>query len=472
MSLLKSLNMSKSDGRALFEAYEKIVYDTDVNGSNRPKLKKSKSQRQREFLQARRKKWKKRKDSNHKAVSYEKRLEQHRIDAKKFVTKMGLGRSPLAIRCFKLMADADNHLSFPRFACHVWNWCTYDKVGLSHAAFVLYDSTNAGKLSEADLLKVLGKNYDLDNNYNPIASVDVRNSKDFNIQKAVKAIRAIASTLPGDPVFLKENEWHSYVKHHPLVLFPCFKVQEAFRECICGESFWRRMTHKRMKLQIRTGQIIDAEFVEHMIEKLGREVGMQRDFAKRKSQVQVGGKNSKGGNNKRRSSRSIVPADSDHSVGNDDDDTNSFITIKPSDICCVCKLRVLGYCSECIAVMKRSNASGDKNFKHKKERLLGAGNECCLAVKGVCGHLAHSSCMEAWLIECANDGGGNEDCPECFTPWTCSAREHKAGEKATAQLKNKVVKSISGVAKGKAAKKKKKKRGKYKGSAGDHPYLN
>jgi len=463
LSLLKSLNITPKDGRTLFEAYEKLVYATDSeHSSDVPKLKKSKSARLREMIAERRKKWKRKKNTKKKLDdSYEKRLEKHKIDSKKFANLLGLGHSELALRCFKLMADDGGHLTFPRFATHSWNWCTYDKVGLSHAAFVLYDSHSKGKLSEEDVLKVLSKTHDLDNNYNPIASVDVRNNKDYRVAHAVKGIRSIASTLPGEPVYLKEEEWHSYVKHHPLVLFPCFKVQEACREKICGEKFWARQTKRRYKMQIKTGQIIDADFVESMIEKLGREQGLQKGFhkVKRKRESDAG----------RKKKRVVVPGASDDIARKE-----SCVDVKTTDICCVCKLRILGYCSECITAMKRSNAIGDKNKNHKRERMLGAGNECCMSVVGKCGHLAHSSCMEAWLIECATSSGSAEDvdCPECFLPWTCVARERKAGEKATAQIKNKVIKSISGVAKGKGDNgKKKKNKHKFKGYPGEHPFL-
>ena len=48
---------------------------------------------------------------------------------------------------------------------------------------------------------------------------------------------------------------------------------------------------------------------------------------------------------------------------------------------------------------------GMRNRKgvHQKKRHAGEGEECCMAVEGSCGHLFHSTCVEAWLISCIQD---------------------------------------------------------------------
>ena len=65
-------------------------------------------------------------------------------------------------RCYEMLIDEERRITYTSFVCHVWNWLTFDKVGLATFAFNMYKSSNDGEeLSKDDLMKVLEGNYDL-----------------------------------------------------------------------------------------------------------------------------------------------------------------------------------------------------------------------------------------------------------------------------------------------------------------------
>ena len=77
------------------------------------------------------------------------------VDFAEFAEFFHLGKSKFTERCF-LMLDtgATGEINFPQFVLCCWNYCTYDRKGLTTFAFRLYDIRNKGEIEVGDLQRM------------------------------------------------------------------------------------------------------------------------------------------------------------------------------------------------------------------------------------------------------------------------------------------------------------------------------
>ena len=79
---------------------------------------------------------------------------------------------------------------------------------------------------------------------------------------------------------IDKDVFRDFTRRHPALLFPAFELQRVFRKHCLGESFWKKLTQKRVDLSngqfLSVGEIIEMLNREPLQRKLDREGGLEK----------------------------------------------------------------------------------------------------------------------------------------------------------------------------------------------------
>jgi Ca2+-binding EF-hand superfamily protein len=71
-----------------------------------------------------------------------------------------MARTAFAETAFLLMdADGSGEIDFKEFVCSLWNYCSFDEIGLFKFAFSLYDSDQSMYLEKAEIRQIVNQVY-------------------------------------------------------------------------------------------------------------------------------------------------------------------------------------------------------------------------------------------------------------------------------------------------------------------------
>ena len=142
-----------------------------------------------------------------------------------FLMYLDLDRSPFVEKAF-VLADADgtDNMDFAEFVGSLYVYCTFSWDGLVKYAFDVCDVDRSGVLEVSEVEELVKSVYG--------KALDSR---------VEQLLRAMDQDLSGT---ISYDEFRSRMRHHPLLLFPAFHIQERMRSKTLGASYWKRREEK------------------------------------------------------------------------------------------------------------------------------------------------------------------------------------------------------------------------------------
>ena len=172
------------------------------------------------------------------------------VDFDEFAKFFDVDNTPFSKKCFMLMdTTGSGEINFAQFVVACWNYCTYDKNGLTGFSFKLYDTSGIGQIPMDDVFKLVEDVYDLDKgmrgmDYTGTVNV-VKNSPEYIIGQAKRQI----SRACGADKQMNILEFLMFAKTHPSMLKSAFAIQTRLQKKVIGAKYWEEMTNKRRKLE-------------------------------------------------------------------------------------------------------------------------------------------------------------------------------------------------------------------------------
>ena len=152
-------------------------------------------------------------------------------------------------------------INFAQFVVACWNYCTYDKNGLTGFSFKLYDTSGIGQIPMDDVFTLVEDVYDLDKgmrgfDYSGTVNV-VKNSPEYIIGQAKRQVARAC----GSDKQMNILEFLMFAKTHPSLLKSAFAIQTRLQKKVIGAKYWEKMTEKRRKLEKING-VTGVNFLE------------------------------------------------------------------------------------------------------------------------------------------------------------------------------------------------------------------
>ena len=173
-----------------------------------------------------------------------------------FFDYLDLKRTKFAKRAFGLFDDDNSgEIDFREFVVALWSYCTYDKNALTMFAFDLYDLDASGQIDMGEMQAIVKEVY----------------GNNFRTSVYAQRIMEKIHKLGGDNGTgeVSREQFNSFAKKHPALLFPAFQMQHALQKRIMGIKFWDSAARKRnknfgsaMNLQDFLREINEAAFDE------------------------------------------------------------------------------------------------------------------------------------------------------------------------------------------------------------------
>ena len=156
-----------------------------------------------------------------------------------------LEKNPFTERCFLLLdRGATGEINFAQFVLCAWNYCSYDRVGLTRFAYNLYDLDGSGNIPIQQLFSLVEDMYDVHGKQGDGMGMNlVKNSPEYN----VKRIKGLIRVAAGEDEMVDVNEFCIFVRKTPILLGTAFTIQAKLQQEICGQSFWNRINTQRTK---------------------------------------------------------------------------------------------------------------------------------------------------------------------------------------------------------------------------------
>jgi Ca2+-binding EF-hand superfamily protein len=174
-----------------------------------------------------------------------------------------IDNTPFSKKCFMLMdTQGTGEINFAQFVVACWNYCTYDKNGLTGFSFKLYDALGNGQIPMDDVFKLVDDIYDLDKgmqawDYTGTINV-VKNSPEYVLKQAKRQIARAC----GDDKQMNILEFILFCKTHPSLLKSAFAIQTRLQKAVVSPKFWQDMTSKRRKLE-KINNVDGVNFLEY-----------------------------------------------------------------------------------------------------------------------------------------------------------------------------------------------------------------
>ena len=138
------------------------------------------------------------------------------------------------------LPQGSGEIDFREFVSCVWNYCTFDLKALVKFAFSLFDLDGSGVLEASEVRTLVEEVYG--DGY----------KGNVRVQRIVEKID---SNADGEINF---DEFNSFNRQYPALLFPAFSMQMTLRERIFGVSYWNKQTElRRMRGGGRTQSIFE-----------------------------------------------------------------------------------------------------------------------------------------------------------------------------------------------------------------------
>ena len=154
--------------------------------------------------------------------------ESAEIDLDEFYRYFQLPRTPFADRVFSIMdEDGSGEIDFREFVACIWNYCTFDLKALIKFAFSMFDLDGSGVLEAQEVRNLVEEVYG--DGYK-------------NNVRVQRIVEKIDKDDDGDISF---DEFNSFNRQYPALLFPAFSMQMTLRERCFGEGYWKKLTIKR-----------------------------------------------------------------------------------------------------------------------------------------------------------------------------------------------------------------------------------
>ena len=185
------------------------------------------------------------------------------VDFDEFAKFFDVDNTPFSKKCFMLMdTQKTGEINFAQFVVACWNYCTYDKNGLTGFSFKLYDTSGIGQIPIDEVFRLVDDVYDLDKgmkgfDYSGTVNV-VKNSPEYVLKQAK---RQIAKACGADKQ-MNILEFLMFCKTHPSLLKSAFGIQTRLQKAVVSVQFWQVMTTKRRKLEKING-VQGVNFLEY-----------------------------------------------------------------------------------------------------------------------------------------------------------------------------------------------------------------
>ena len=184
------------------------------------------------------------------------------VDFDEFAKFFDIDNTPYSKKCFMLMdTTGTGEINFAQFVVACWNYCTYDKNGLTGFSFKLYDTSGIGQIPMDDVFTLVEDVYDLDKgmrgfDYSGTVNV-VKNSPEYIIGQAKRQVARAC----GSDKQMNILEFLMFAKTHPSLLKSAFAIQTRLQKKVIGAKYWEKMTEKRRKLEKING-VTGVNFLE------------------------------------------------------------------------------------------------------------------------------------------------------------------------------------------------------------------
>ena len=150
------------------------------------------------------------------------------IDLEEFYQFFKLQRTSFSDRCFTIMdEDGSGQVDFCEFVVCIWNYCSYDLTGLVKFAFGIFDLDGSGTIEVHEMRELIVHVYG-----------DAWESN-VRIQRIVDKITHAKDSS------ITFNDFQSFNKKYPALLFPAFLMQESLRDKLYGRSWWQMISEER-----------------------------------------------------------------------------------------------------------------------------------------------------------------------------------------------------------------------------------
>ena len=141
------------------------------------------------------------------------------ISMMEFLNFFKMEKTEFNQRTFRVMdIDGSGKVDLFEFISSIYNYCTFDHVGLVRYAFELYDEDKSGSLELFEVIELVKYIYG--------RALD---------EKITKILENMDKDGSGT---ISLNEFGKANKNHPILLFPAFHVQEVMRMKVFGAKFW------------------------------------------------------------------------------------------------------------------------------------------------------------------------------------------------------------------------------------------
>jgi len=150
------------------------------------------------------------------------------IDIEEFYQFFKLQRSSFSDRCFTIMdEDGSGQVDFCEFVVCVWNYCSFDLPGLVKFAFGMFDLDGSGAIEVHELRELI------------IFVYGDQWQSNIRIQRIVDQIATAEDSS------ISFNDFQSFNKRYPALLFPAFIMQEHLRDQLYGRNWWEMISEER-----------------------------------------------------------------------------------------------------------------------------------------------------------------------------------------------------------------------------------
>lgn len=150
------------------------------------------------------------------------------IDIEEFYQFFKLQRSSFADRCFTIMdEDGSGQVDFCEFVSCVWNYCSFDLPGLVKFAFGMFDLDGSGMIEVHELRELIIFVYG------------------DQWQSNVRIQRIVDQIATAEDSSISFNDFQSFNRRYPALLFPAFLMQEKMRDQLYGRNWWEMISEER-----------------------------------------------------------------------------------------------------------------------------------------------------------------------------------------------------------------------------------
>ena len=158
------------------------------------------------------------------------------IDFDEFFEHVDEVRTHFSESMFKLSdSDDSGYIDFDEFVCAVTAYCMFTREELLKFAYDSFDIDGSGSIDEDEFRRLC------------TVVNDGKPTFPGNFDRAIKSFDTNGDGL------IDFDEFQTINKRYPLILFPCFRLQDKLQKSTLGEKHWLKL-HRRyyqwLKLQI------------------------------------------------------------------------------------------------------------------------------------------------------------------------------------------------------------------------------